>query len=106
MEWYRRLGFESLFYPPGFAILRRDDIEIFLQQQDGYAPPDEPGRRERQAWDLYITTDDVRALHNEFAAADVRISRPLCAQEYGMVEFDVIDLNGRRLVFAEPAPSE
>ncbi len=32
MEWYRRLGFRTDFYPPGFAILRRDYIEIFLQQ--------------------------------------------------------------------------
>ena len=33
MEWYKRLGFDSEYYPPGFAILRRDEIEIFLQQQ-------------------------------------------------------------------------
>jgi hypothetical protein len=32
MEWYKRLGFESESYPPGFAILRRDEIEIFLQR--------------------------------------------------------------------------
>ena len=24
MEWYKRLGFESEYYPPGFAILSRD----------------------------------------------------------------------------------
>ncbi|PYX96985.1 MAG: hypothetical protein DMG63_15610, partial [Acidobacteria bacterium] len=36
MQWYKQLGFESEYYPPGFAILRRDDIEIFLQQQSGY----------------------------------------------------------------------
>jgi hypothetical protein len=35
MEWYKQLGFESEYYPPGFAILRRDEIEIFLQQQLG-----------------------------------------------------------------------
>ena len=32
----------------------------------------------------------------------VEISRKLCAQEYGMMEFDVMDLNGHRLVFAQP----
>jgi len=36
MEWYKQLGFDSEYYPPGFAILRRDDIEIFLQLQPGY----------------------------------------------------------------------
>jgi len=65
-------------------------------------PPDDPGHREREAWNVYITTDDVRALYEEYSAlSDLEISRPLCPQEYGMTEFDVMDLNGYRLVFAE-----
>jgi hypothetical protein len=60
MQWYKRLGFAAEYDPPGFAILRRDEIEIFLQQQSGYVTPDDPGRREREAWNVYITTDDVR----------------------------------------------
>jgi hypothetical protein len=103
MEWYRQLGFDSEYYPPGFAILRRDDVEIFLQQQPGYAAPDDPGRRERVAWNVYIVTDNVKMLYEEFSAMPaVTISRPLCPQDYGMTEFDVMDLNGHRLVFAEP----
>lgn len=103
MEWYRRLGFEPEYFPPGFAILRRDDIEIFLQQQPGYIAPDDAGRREREAWNVYILTDDVKALYEEYRALPgVLISRELCPQEYGMTEFDVIDLNGHRLVFAQP----
>lgn len=103
MEWYKRLGFESQYYPPGFAILDRDDIQIFLQQQPGYVRPDDPGRREREAWSVYIISDNVKLLYDEFSAAPgVTISRPLCPQEYGMLEFDVIDLNGHRLVFAQP----
>src|SRR4051794_30370299 len=106
MEWYKRLGFEPDYYPPGFAILRRDDIEIFLQQQPGYAAPDDPGRRERDAWNLYIVTDNVKALYQEYSSLpEVLISRQLCEQEYGMTEFDVMDLNGYRLVFAEPTRS-
>lgn len=107
MQWYRRLGFESEYYPPGFAILRRDDIEIFLQQQPGYAAPDDPGRRKREAWNVYIVTDDVKALYEEYSSSPgVTISRPLCPQEYGMTEFDVMDLNGHRLVFAQPTAAE
>jgi glyoxalase/bleomycin resistance protein/dioxygenase superfamily protein len=103
MEWYKQLGFESRYYPPGFAILRRDDIEIFLQQQPGYAAPEDPGRRKRQAWNVYIVTDDVKALYAEYSALPgVNISRQLCPQDYGMMEFDVMDLNGHRLVFAQP----
>lgn len=105
MEWYKQLGFTSEYYPPGFAILRRDDVEIFLQQQPGYVAPDDPGRREREAWNVYIVTDNVKALYQEYSAlSEVTISRPLCPQEYGMLEFDVMDLNGHRLVFAQPIP--
>ncbi len=107
MDWYKQLGFQSEYYPPGFAILRRDDVQIFLQQQPGYVPPNDPGRREREAWNVYITADHVKALFEEYSALPgVRISRPLCPQEYGMMEFDVIDLNGNRLVFAEPISSK
>ena len=103
MEWYRQLGFESRYYPPGFAILRRDDIEIFLQQQPDYIPPDDPGRRDREAWDVYILTDDVHALYAEYIALPgLKILSDLRAQDYGMMEFEVEDLNGRRLVFAQP----
>src|SRR4051794_35813179 len=107
MEWYKQLGFESEYYPPGFAILRRDTVEIFLQQQPGYVVPDDPGRHRRQAWNVYILTDNVKALYEEYLAlTGVKISRPLCPQDYGMMEFDVIDLNGHRLVFAQPMQHE
>jgi hypothetical protein len=107
MEWYKRLGFNSEYYPPGFAILSRDGIQIFLQQQPGYVAPDDPGRRERHAWNLYIVTDNVKALYEEYSASPgVKISRQLCRQDYGMMEFDVMDLNGHRLVFAQPVPAE
>jgi hypothetical protein len=103
MEWYKRLGFTAVYYPPGFAILSRDEIRIFLQQQPGYVAPDDPGRRERHAWNVYIVTDDVKALYDEYSALPgVKISRHLCRQEYGMSEFDVMDLNRHRLVFAQP----
>ena len=103
MAWYKRLGFEPEYYPPGFAILRRDEIEIFLQQQPGYMAPDDPGRRERHAWNVYIMTDNVKALYREYSALPgLKISRHLSLQDYGMMEFDVMDLNGHRLVFAQP----
>jgi len=107
MAWYKRLGFKAEYFPPGFAVLSRDEIEIFLQQQPGYVAPDDPGRREREAWNVYVGTDDVKALYEEYSALPgVKISRRLCRQEYGMMEFDVTDLNGYRLVFAQPIPAE
>jgi hypothetical protein len=103
MRWYEGLGFTTRYYPPGFCILRRDTVSIFLQQQDGYVKPDDPGARAREAWNVYIETDAVAALFEEFSQRpDVKIVRPLCRQEYGQIEFDVMDLNGYRLVFAQP----
>jgi len=103
MQWYKQLGFDSEYYPPGFAILRRDQVEIFLQQQPAYVAPEDAGRRKREAWNVYIVTDNVKTLYAEYSAVPgVIISRPLCPQEYGMIEFDVMDLNGHRLVFAQP----
>jgi hypothetical protein len=107
IEWYKQLGFESEYFPPGFAILHRDDIRIFLQQQPGYVAPTDPGREARDAWNVYIVTDNVKALYEEFSSVPgVEISRDLCPQEHGMTEFDVMDLNGHRLVFAQPTTEE
>jgi hypothetical protein len=36
----------------------------------------------------------------------VNLTRPPSPQEYGMVEFDVVDLNGYRLVFAQPMSND
>ena len=103
MRWYERLGFTSRYYPPGFCILTRDAVSIFLQQHDGYVRPDDPGARAREAWSVYIETDNVAALFAEFSQQpEVKIVRPLYRQVYGSIEFDVMDPNGYRLVFAQP----
>ena len=107
MEWYGRLGFKANYFPPGFAVLSRDEIEKRLQQHAGYVAPDDSGRRERHAWNVYIVTDDVKALYEEYTSLPgIQIPRRLCRQDYGMMEFDVMDLNGYRLVFAQPVSSE
>jgi hypothetical protein len=104
MRWYKGVGFTAEYYPPGFCILRRDAVAIFLQQQNGYVKPDDPGARAREAWNVYIDTDDVEALFAEFSERpEIKIVRGLSPQEYGQIEFDVMDPNGYRLVFAQPA---
>ena len=107
MRWYEtNLGFSTEYYPPGFCILTRDAVSIFLQQQPGYVRPDDPGARAREAWSVYIETDDVASLFAEFSRqSDVKIVRPLTPQVYRQIEFDVMDPNGYRLVFAQPVRS-
>ena len=103
MPWYQALGFEAVYFPPGFCILRRDAIQIFMQHQPGYTRPDEALRREREAWDLYIETDNVQALYDDFAQMqEVKILRPPCRQEYGQTDFEIVDPNGYVLVFSQP----
>ena len=104
IPWYQGIGFEADYVPPGFCILRRDGVQIFLQQQDGYTKPEDPAARERGAWDVYIETDNVAALFEEISARpDAKVTRGLTRQEYGQIEFEVIDPNGYVLVFAQPA---
>lgn len=101
-RWYERLGFTATLFPPGFAIVSRDDVDVFLQQADNYTRPDDPVARERGAWNVYIRTDDVRALFDEISGVrDVTITRSPELQPYGQLEFEVVDPNGYVLVFAQ-----
>jgi len=104
IAWYEGIGFEPSYFPPGFCILRRDAVQIFLQQQDGYTKPEDPAAHERGAWNVYIETDNVAALFEEISSRpDVKITRALTRQEYGQIEFEVTDPNGYVLVFAQPS---
>src|ERR1043165_2680582 len=58
MRWYEDLGFEADYFPPGFAILCRGEVQIFFQQQDGYSRPDDPGARERGALQEHFGTPE------------------------------------------------
>jgi uncharacterized glyoxalase superfamily protein PhnB len=80
---------------------------FFLQPQDGYAKPDDPGARERGAWNVYIETDNIDLLFDEISRqSNVRVTRAPDAQPYGQIEFDVVDPNGYVLVFAQPTQRE
>jgi hypothetical protein len=52
---------------------------------------------------VFIETDTVDALFEEFSRLhDVKVTRGLCRQEYGQIEFEVMDPNAYVLVFAQP----
>jgi len=104
IPWYEGIGFEASYFPPGFCILRRGGVRIFLQQQDGYSRPEDPAADDRGAWNVYIETDNVAALIDEFSSRpNVTITRGLTRQAYGQTEFEVTDPNGYVLVFAQPS---
>ena len=107
MRWYRaQLQFDGRAVPDSpphtFGIMRRDDVEIFLQQLAGYERPDRSGDREGGVWDLYVQMDGVREFFDAVSSKPaVTIWQRLIQQPYGQLEFEVKDPNGYVLVFAQ-----
>jgi uncharacterized glyoxalase superfamily protein PhnB len=108
MRWYQRvLGFDADPFPESpphvFCILRKDGVEIMLQQLDGYRNPAVYEKRPGGVWNVYLRTRGVRALFEALSGdGGVKILAPLCHQPYGQTEFVVEDPNGYVLVLAEP----
>ena len=109
MRWYREnLGFDGRAVPErpphNFAIIRRDDVEIMLQQMSGYVKPDLYKKREGGVWNVYVQVHGVSEFYEQVSAQrDVTIIEKLRKQPYGQIEFVVQDPNGYTLVFAEAA---
>jgi catechol 2,3-dioxygenase-like lactoylglutathione lyase family enzyme len=108
MQWYcDHLGFKARAVPESpphhFCILKKDDVEIFLQQLDGYRKPDLYDNREGGVWSVYLRVQGVRELFHVLSTLkEVTMLEPLCHQPYGPTEFVIRDPNGYVLVFAEP----
>lgn len=107
ITWYEeQLGFIADPFPDHepyvFAILRRDDIEIFLQRYAGYQKPDLYSARPGGVWDAYIKVEGIRDLYDS-VREEATIVQPLRRQPYGNWEFEVRDPNGYTLVFSEPS---
>jgi predicted enzyme related to lactoylglutathione lyase len=107
ITWYEdRLGFTGDPFPDRepyvFAILRRDDIEIFLQRVEGYQKPDLYSIRPGGVWVAYLRVEGVKDLYEEVREG-VTIVQPLRRQPYGNWEFEMKDPNGYILVFSEPS---
>jgi hypothetical protein len=103
IDWYvATFGFQADPFPPkppyGFAILRRDSTEMMLQRGD--QPPSSPSSDAcEEGWAVYlrIAGDGLLDL-----AKSLRRSTPLVRGPermfYGLVEFEVIDPDGHRIV--------
>ena len=105
IRWYEeQLGFAGDPFPDCepyvFGILRRDDVEIFLQRIVGYEKPDLYNRRSGGVWDAYIRVEGIQDLYQS-VREEATIVQPLRQQPYGAWEFEVKDPNGYILVFSE-----
>lgn len=105
IKWYEeQLGFIGDPFPDRepyvFAILRRDDVRIFLQRIVGYEKPHLYNKRSGGVWDAYIHVYGIQDLY-ESVREEATIVQPLRQQPYGNWEFEVKDPNGYILVFSE-----
>jgi predicted enzyme related to lactoylglutathione lyase len=106
-NYYRdKLGFKyERFWgePACFCMVSRNGIVIMLSQLEktGVMRPNRIVDPEGGAWDAYIGIEDADALHAEFKAKGVKITRDICDQPYRCRDFDVEDCNGYRLCFGQ-----
>lgn len=105
IQWYEeQLGFIGDPFPDCepyvFAILRRDNVTIFLQRIVGYEKPELYNKRSGGVWDAYIHVYGIQDLY-ESVREEATIVQPLRQQPYGNWEFEVKDPNGYILVFSE-----
>ena len=107
MRWYQtNLQFDGRAVPESpphtFGIMSKDDIQIFLQQLEGYEKPDPYENREGGVWNVYVQMEGVREFFETVSTlGDVTMVERLRQQPYGQIEFAIKDPNGYVLVFAE-----
>jgi uncharacterized glyoxalase superfamily protein PhnB len=104
-NYYRdKLGFDyERFWgePPCFCMVQRRGVVIMLSEcgDAGAVRPNRLVDPEGESWDAYIWVENADELYAELGGNGVKITRPICDQEYGCRDFDVEDYNGYRLCF-------
>jgi catechol 2,3-dioxygenase-like lactoylglutathione lyase family enzyme len=100
------LGFEVAAYelvPEDNGTATRAGLTIFLNRGERAIPNAEVVPPD--LFDVYIWTDDVRALHDEFTQRGADLLHEPCERPWGMLEIRVRDLNGYVLGIGEPLES-
>ena len=101
IEHYRdALGFAVTFQygqPIFYACLRRDEVAVhLLAAHETKRLPGHGG--------ICVFVKDVDRVHAELAARGANVIKPPQNYDYGMRDFDVIDLDGNHLTFGMEAP--
>ncbi len=105
-QYYRDvLGFQIRGYwqdPPVFAIVARDDIELFFN----LATPDTLPRTGRVSggYDAYLKVTGLKAIADQWQKQGANILEGPEDREYGMCELVIEDCNGLILTLGETIP--
>ena len=108
VHFYReRLGFELRFAEPAdapfFAIVGRDDTQIFLKfVSESVGPQPNPTRHEWAAWDAFVFVADPDALAAELVTRGAPFRRELGNRDDGLRGFEIADADGYVLFFGRP----
>ena len=105
LRWYKDVfGFKAVAFPDHppytFAIVEGGGAEIMLQCAEGSRPPDP-----EFLWSVYLRVDGSAIL--EIAAAVAKKAQVLRGPEkmfYGLVEIELSDPDGYRVVVSGEAP--
>lgn len=87
---------------PFFAIVRRDDVMIFVKSVGAAAQPNWT-RDASIKWDAYVYVPDPDALAAEYAGRSVAFHRSLGMTSERLWGFEIDDPDGYRLFFGRPA---
>jgi catechol 2,3-dioxygenase-like lactoylglutathione lyase family enzyme len=112
VRFYReRLGFELRFEAPPdapfFAIVGREDTQIFLKfiSTDVHPQPN-PARHEWAAWDAFVFVGDPDALAAELATRGAPFRRTVHDRDDGLRGFEIADADGYVLFFGRPTDGD
>jgi hypothetical protein len=89
VQHYERLGFTVNVVETGFAMAKRDEIELFFSLNPDHDPA-------RTAACIYVRVEDADALNKEWAAAGVADLRDAY---YKLREFPHIDPDNNLMLF-------
>jgi catechol 2,3-dioxygenase-like lactoylglutathione lyase family enzyme len=102
LEWYcDKLGFTdpgTWGEPAGFGMANRDGFDLMLSVAES---PDEVHPNGGDTADLYIRVEDVEAEKRALEAAGVTVERGPFRTVYNMIEIEIRDPNGYRIVLAQ-----
>lgn len=95
-----RLGFTVTFQygkPIFYACLRRDEVALhLLAAQETKRIPGNGG--------ICVFVNDVDGVYAELTARGANVIKPPQNYDYGMRDFDVLDLDGNHLTFGKASP--
>ena len=101
-----RLGFESPHVDPGFAVMRRDRVEIHLWEANNPSCPGaEPFLAGSASCRVRVT--GLPQLYAEFQAQGVvRPNGALATRPWGVDDFSILDIDGNAIGFDAPTGAD